>query len=387
MTIKKIKKVLFFTYWYPNSYEKLSGIFIKEHATALNIYFDVAVFFIFSDPNLKSLIKFEIIKDEGVLLFRYSHKKFKSRYSFATLFLYLVCSIIGYFRILKIWGKADINHVHVLTRSAIIPLIVKKTQGTPFFISEHWSRYLSNRNTYNGFFRKILTKYVVKECAGISSVSADLRLAMEGHDLKNLNFVTISNVVNTQKFQPDALKQENKVFKFLHVSGLTDSIKNVSGILKVIKELKDKGYKFIIDFIGNDSDRLALEDFSISLNLSDLSFFHGELYGDDLIKYYQQADAFVSFSNFENQPCVLLESFCCGLPVIATLVGGIPEIVNESNGLLVGVKDESGLANAMKLFLNKQVVFNSKTIRDQAIQKYSYDSVAQQFISFYNNQT
>ena len=49
----------------------------------------------------------------------------------------------------------------------------------------------------------------------------------------------------------------------------------------------------------------------------------------------QQAHSFVLNSNIENAPCVISEALCCGLPVIATRVGGVPEMVDKFNGILV----------------------------------------------------
>lgn len=381
----KLKKVLFFTHWYPNSYQKISGLFIQKHAEALSKYYQVAVFFVFSDPNLKSLVKFETVKEADVDVFRYSHLKFRPWYLLPlTAGLFLWCSILGYFKLTKIWGKADFNHVHVLTRCAIVPFFENKFNKIPYFITEHWSRYLPSTNAFNGFLRKLITKQIVKDSKGISAVSENLKKAMQNYKLQHENFRIINNVVDTQEYKPCFSRLDNQTFSFIHVSGLTDYVKNISGILRAVKKLKDAGYNFRIDMIGNDPDRYPLEVYSNSLGLQGFVFFHGELYGNNLVMRYQQADAFVMFSNFENQPCVLLESFCCGLPVIATAVGGIPEIVNSNNGLLVNAKDESALKNAMQLFLQKQVSFNPETIRKEAVKKYSYEAVASQFIRFYN---
>ncbi|MCB4234228.1 glycosyltransferase family 4 protein [Kaistella anthropi] len=73
------------------------------------------------------------------------------------------------------------------------------------------------------------------------------------------------------------------------------------------------------------------------------------IYSQEVSEKMRASDCFVLFSDYENFPCVLLESLSTGTPVIATKVGGIPEVVNEKNGILISnSKDE--LYEAMKKF-------------------------------------
>jgi glycosyltransferase involved in cell wall biosynthesis len=66
------------------------------------------------------------------------------------------------------------------------------------------------------------------------------------------------------------------------------------------------------------------------------------------------ANCFVLFSDYENQPCVILESLASGIPVIATKVGGIPELLNEKRGVLIEKNDSYALLEAMKNVLQKK---------------------------------
>jgi glycosyltransferase involved in cell wall biosynthesis len=76
--------------------------------------------------------------------------------------------------------------------------------------------------------------------------------------------------------------------------------------------------------------------------------FTGEIAYEEVAKAMQQADCLLLFSHIENSPCVIGEALCCGLPVIASRVGGIPELIDEQNGILVPAADETALLNAMK---------------------------------------
>ena len=70
--------------------------------------------------------------------------------------------------------------------------------------------------------------------------------------------------------------------------------------------------------------------------------------------YYETADIFVCPSDTEGLSNVILEAMAFSIPVIATNVGGNPEIVvHEKNGLLVPPKDSSALANAVKMLISE----------------------------------
>jgi glycosyltransferase involved in cell wall biosynthesis len=104
--------------------------------------------------------------------------------------------------------------------------------------------------------------------------------------------------------------------------------------------------------------------------------------GADLAYFYQLADTFVLFSRYENLPCVLLESLCCGTPIVATRVGGIAEIIAD-NGFLVESEDEKALFDAMRLFIDKKVSFSKPEIAQNAQKLYSVEAISSKFIELY----
>ena len=68
-----------------------------------------------------------------------------------------------------------------------------------------------------------------------------------------------------------------------------------------------------------------------------------------LVQIYEEADIFVLPSLWETAPVALVEAMCCGLPVVATNVGGIPEKVTDGvESFLVPPKDQEALAKAIR---------------------------------------
>jgi glycosyltransferase involved in cell wall biosynthesis len=112
---------------------------------------------------------------------------------------------------------------------------------------------------------------------------------------------------------------------------------------------------------------------------------------EELIEFYQQASAFILASDSENAPCVISEALAMGVPVIASNVGGISEMVNSENGILMEDwnPQENNSAKTLKItaamldFCKKCENFDRLLIQQNAKLKYSSESIAQQLIHQY----
>ena len=97
----------------------------------------------------------------------------------------------------------------------------------------------------------------------------------------------------------------------------------------------------------------------------------------------QQADALVHFSNYENLPCVINEALCCGLPVISSVVGGIAELVNSSNGVLIAPGDTNALTNALQDFLQQKTSYHKTEIAATAANQFNEHIIGKQLLDWY----
>ncbi|MEM2989224.1 MAG: glycosyltransferase family 4 protein, partial [Candidatus Bathyarchaeia archaeon] len=127
---------------------------------------------------------------------------------------------------------------------------------------------------------------------------------------------------------------------------MDEESKNVSGILLAIKQLQEKNIPFHFTFLSDGNiDQLNKQIEQIKINKKDITVI-GEKSIEEVARILQQHHCLVLFSNYENMPCVIAEALCCGIPVIATSVGGIPEIVHNQNGILIPPQDIPQLTNA-----------------------------------------
>ncbi|MGH3137679.1 MAG: glycosyltransferase family 4 protein [Gaiellaceae bacterium] len=102
---------------------------------------------------------------------------------------------------------------------------------------------------------------------------------------------------------------------------------------------------------GDGPDRAALEARATELELEGRARFLGSLSREQVLRLFRAADASVLSSAWENFPHTVVEALMVGCPVIATSVGGVPEVVRDGeNGLLVPPNDVAALAGAMRRF-------------------------------------
>src|SRR5690606_19604615 len=96
--------------------------------------------------------------------------------------------------------------------------------------------------------------------------------------------------------------------------------------------------------VGDESDEELKRSANEIMPSSVEVVFRQNLPYHEVANQMKNAQCLVLFSNYENAPCVISEAHCTGIPVIATHVGGIPDMVNSENGLLIPPADVNALA-------------------------------------------
>jgi glycosyltransferase involved in cell wall biosynthesis len=126
--------------------------------------------------------------------------------------------------------------------------------------------------------------------------------------------------------------------------------------LRAVALLRDAGErKLDVLLVGDGPERGALEALCAGLKLENIVHFLG--HQADVRPFYGAADLFVLPSHSEGSPNVLLEAIDAGVPIVATAVGGIPEIVeNEVSAVLVNRQDEAALAMAIRRVLGDEAL-------------------------------
>ena len=133
---------------------------------------------------------------------------------------------------------------------------------------------------------------------------------------------------------------------FMTVANLRPE-KGYDVLLEAVRTLADRGLPIRFAAVGRGPLSSALHARHAELALGDRFHFLGQR--DDVLELLAGADAFVLASRHEGLPVVLMEATSVGLPIVATAVGGVPQVLDdEVDALLVPPGDPAGLAGAIE---------------------------------------
>lgn len=136
---------------------------------------------------------------------------------------------------------------------------------------------------------------------------------------------------------------------------------------------------------GDGSQRNALKALAQGLNLQH-THFTGQIAPAGIADVYDAADIFLNGSEIDNQPLSILEAFSCGLPVVTTDAGGIPDIVQDgTTGMVVSRGDHVEMANrAITLLESPDLAKRMVERARQECLKYSWEAVRDAWMSAYH---
>lgn len=376
--------ILWLPSWYPNKIKPYEGDFIQRHAQAAALYNTIYVIKIVSDEKglITNNLKIEISHRPNLveqIIYLKKSPSFFGRVSFLFKGMRLYAQAIK--DCIRENGSPCFIHIHVITKISLLALWIKKKFKIPFLVSEHWTIYQpgsSGEFVTQNFFFKYLVRKIVKGSLALLTVSEDLGIKMQKLVYPK-NYIVVPNVVNEEFFYYRTFGSPK--FRFVHISTM-DFQKNVEAIVDNFALVHKDFSNVELVLVGPFTERLYEMVKNKGL-LNHSVFFRGEIPYYEVAGELQQSNALVLYSRFENQPCVIIESLCCGVPVISSAVGGISEVVNHTNGILVSPAVSRSLADAMKQMI-KNYHFNHWEISIDARNKFSYSKVGKRFDEIYN---
>jgi colanic acid biosynthesis glycosyl transferase WcaI len=201
----------------------------------------------------------------------------------------------------------------------------------------------------------------------------------------------IPNFVDTDTFAPNSCKENylgnGEAVVISHISNFRP-VKRVHDLVYAMKMVsrKDPGTKLML--IGDGPERISVERLVKRLDLEEYVTLTG--FRSDVANLLKCSDVVVLCSETESAPLTLLEGMSSGLPVVATRVGGIPEIIKDGvNGLLVQSKNPEAIAEKI-LELNSDPEMRrslGEAARETVLEKYTAEKIVGQYLETYESVT
>lgn len=368
-------KILFLSSWFPNKLEPTNGNFVQRHAEAVAMKHDVEILHTIGDFNQKKTYIFDdkVINGIRTLVIYYKNSNNPIQNFIRRMKAYK----LGFAKM----QKPDLVHANVLHNNMLFTVYLKKKFKIPFVVTEHWTALQHQNLSKTSEKIKRIAKYIAKNASYILPVSENLLSSLRSIGIET-QMKVISNVVNTEIFD---IKQGegSKTVKFLHVSSLIPR-KRPDQIIEMIHKLKQNGHNVSLE-IGGDGDTETLINLVEKLNAESYISVFDEISYAEVARKMQASDCFILFSDNETQGCVILESYACGKPVIATAVGGVPEFVKPGLGVLIEKANESQLYQEMENFVDQKTNFQKpENLRQFVLDNFSKESICRQFTEIYN---
>jgi glycosyltransferase involved in cell wall biosynthesis len=231
------------------------------------------------------------------------------------------------------------------------------------------------------YFRKHMILKSLKNSQKVIAMSEGLKKEVIRHGVLKENIIVNYNGVNKNIFfykdkmvAKKELGLDSEVCNVLFVGNLVP-VKGIENLLHAMAQLvKSENKKFMLYIIGYGSLKSLLSTMSYQMGLEKFIHFIGEKNHNEISTWMQACDLFCLPSYSEGVPNVILEAMSCGTPVVASEVGGIPEIVTPNEqGILVPPGDPNALAKALIIASDKQ--WNYKEISNST-SKFTWDNSA-----------
>jgi len=379
-------RILTITTVFPNEVEPQLGIFVKQRMFTVAEMCELKVvapvsWYKFLASNFRISSK-EIQKGIKVYHphFFYIPRFFKSLDGF--FFFLSVCNCV---QKIKRHFKFDLIDAHFAYPDGFGAVLLSKVLKKPVVVT---LRGTVERLKYHPIIRKQI-KWTLKNATNIIAVSDSLKRRAIELGIPGDKITVIRNGIDAKKFHPiDKLEARKKLGLpigkkiILSVGGLVErkGFHHVIDILPdVTKEIPNLYYVIVggktVEGDMTDLLKRKIKD----LKLNPYVMLAGPKPHNELIFWYNAADVFCLYSSKEGCPNVILEALACGTPVVASKVGGAPEIIiNEDLGFLVDNKEQ--LKQALIKAFNKN--WNTKTIVQYGSQN-TWDKVARKVIKVF----
>jgi glycosyltransferase involved in cell wall biosynthesis len=137
--------------------------------------------------------------------------------------------------------------------------------------------------------------------------------------------VAIFNVIDLDRFE---FRQRTRLRPVFLSNRNLEAHYGVDCVLRAFAYIQRHVPDAVLTVVGDGSQRQALENLATALHLQQTTFT-GRVEHDEINRQYSASDIYLNASKIDNQPLSILEAFACGLPVVTTDAGGIPDIVTD----------------------------------------------------------
>jgi glycosyltransferase involved in cell wall biosynthesis len=239
--------------------------------------------------------------------------------------------------------------------------------------------------------KRLVSRLVLRNADIVIALTEDMRRIIQGMYARDV--LVIPNGADLNRFKNlsrpkirDGLgvARDEKIVLFV---GRFHPVKGIRYLIRALGTLSQKRPDIRLVLVGDGEERSALEALATELNLQERISFTGQISYGQVPEYMAASDILVLPSLSEGLPLAIIEAMASGLPIVATWVGGISEIVQEGvNGFLVAPKNPEALAEKIVILmedsdLRRRIAQNNIN----EVKKYSWEIITTKLEKLYKS--
>jgi glycosyltransferase involved in cell wall biosynthesis len=241
-------------------------------------------------------------------------------------------------------------HAHFANHPAAAAFVIHRLSGIPYSFTAHGADLQVDQH---------MLREKVAESAftvTISKFNKEFILEKVGEEHRDRVLVVYCGV-DTEVFYPSdaATRQANRSTYDLMCTGTLYEVKGHTYLIEACRLLKERGLDIRCHLVGDGPFRLSLMEQVAQSGLAGEVIFHGQKTRHEIADMLRRVDVVsvpsipTSSGRREGIPVVLMEAMASGVPVVASSISGIPElVVDGQTGLLIPARDPEALANALE---------------------------------------
>ncbi len=285
--------------------------------------------------------------------------------------------------------ELDLLHMHYAIPHSISAILARESIKSKFYLPVITTLHGTDI-TLVGADRSYLpiTKYALQESDGVTAVSRFLKQAtIETFDFDDIevipNFICPSHYSRNMDSPLRSELLGDDEFLLVHVSNFRP-VKRAIDCVEILQRVREKGAKARLIMVGDGPERSACEYRGQQLGVDEYTNFVGKR--DNIADYLAVADIFLLPSESESFGLAALEAQACEVPVVASRIGGIPEVVTDhETGFLSEIGDIEKMSADTFSLLSDRAMHEAfgKRSRELAVSRYSTTEIIPKYISFY----
>lgn len=340
-------RLLILASWYPSEASPVAGIFVRDQAEILAAAFDVAVIAP-AQIGKRQLRRLQSWSREPRLhpdqvWTRRPLAPAMYRYPRVSEPIYLAAVDRAFGELVRTWGRPDVINAHVVSPAGTAATVLRQKWGIPVLLTEHSSPFSAR---LDGPYRRRRVRETLERVDRVLAVGEGL--AREIHEVADVQVDVTGNVIAPEFFNSQLhVRRDAHDLRLVSVGLLTEH-KRFDVLLAAFAQAAKTVPAMSLVIVGDGPDRPTLEHLADTLGIREAVRFVGLGTREDVIEWYEWADAFVSSSSHESFGLAVAEALASGLPVLTTASGGPEGFVDADIGVIVPVDDVPSLAKAIE---------------------------------------